>query len=1519
MSIISKSLFKKLLKILLWIAGIVIIFLIAILIFIQTNSFNKLALDFALEKLNENWKPKNSEIQIKSVNGNILSGLNIDSILITIEKDTILNINSIGLKYDIWGLPNKEIRLQNIIVSSPNVNFTQIKDSTGNFLWNFSKLFSSSEETDTSASAFDWNIVLDDLKIENGFFTTKSITSDSVIKQQSQSLTQNKSNFDFNNLIISELYLDLKAKYFINNKSLTIENLSYKTDSDFRLDSLKLKADINIKDTVTMLSGLKIITGRSDLKMDKLLIENLNPFDSTSFENFKDKFFEAAINIEKLDFDDVKYFVPEAEDLDSVISLQIYAKGKYGDFNLSDLTLRLPDSYINLSGNVKNLDVPDSLYLDLTANNLNILPNDIKSVYKSNSVPDLSQLGRITSDIKFTGTFNKFFTDFDINSSAGNVNGLINLDLVNEIYNGKVKTDNLNIGRVLGDNSLKSNLNTYSEFSGSGFELKNMSANLKYDISKSTFTNYDIRKSAGIINIQRNNVNLNLNLFSSIANTEIKGNIKIADLNNPSYSLKGKVNELNISRLTNNPDDLSNLNFTFDIDGRGIDLNNINGRFDFDIGNSSYAEYNIPALPVNIQINNSSVSNSYALKSDILDVNVSGNFTFESLSKVINNNIELISARFKNVLSPDSVPLSENNIDIYNFSGFESDNFNLNYELKMDNPAIAEEILQPFGIIFNGNIEGSFVNDNNQFSANANLNAQKFKYQDTLIVLNNFKSDLSLTNTYSLVKNDGSVSSFEINLNAKGDSVIYQNSQYDSVNIDLNLNNSLANIKVTGKQDSALAAYLKGKIDLQENPLTATFDSVRFNYGNILISNNKDWIIKYVPNQEIGFEQFVIKSDSVYLNLKGNYSFNGNSDLSLVGKDIPLADIYAIIFPVDSGKTLVRKQYPVQGNINDLFVNYKGDFENPQITAGVQTGKLVYIGSEENQDIGNFKFNLDYKNESADILIDLKNAVDKGALNITGTIPYSNPFKESDSLNGGITGPADFQLISKDFEIKYFLKTLPFLPDIGGKLNGEITATGNASAPELKGSLSMNDGSVFLGMTGMNYKFNFNSSTENSKLVINKLSLSSAGDEARHFDIFGDIDFSGMKINEINLKTSGDMVIIDKSVSENESGIYGYLRAGSGSPAVSIKGNLDKLSVSGQLLIIDATISSIPLGGSGYDNKTDNFVYMSVSDSAQSDDNLKIITEESDYYKINPFERSKYLLSGKETNSSSFLDLDINVKTQKSMYVSIDFDNITKDRLFGEIKTDLNIKTQDKEFAAFGEVNIINNSYYRFYKDFKLKDSKIIFNGSVNNPELNIQAVYESSKTTEGYGTTTTIPVQVKLTISGKLDDPEIALNLIEDGSEVSGTDAQADAITFLLFGKYKSELSANERTSIASSLGTSLGSLYISSIVSQTVRQILPFLVDAQFKYSKGNIKDTDVELTSAIGEATVKIGGKLLKDVRNFEFAIEYPLNNFLNLDLPETLLLIFSREEESNTVFGSSETSTNTGLKVLYRIKN
>ncbi|MEO8209415.1 MAG: translocation/assembly module TamB domain-containing protein, partial [bacterium] len=744
---------------------------------------------------------------------------------------------------------------------------------------------------------------------------------------------------------------------------------------------------------------------------------------------------------------------------------------------------------------------------------------------------------------------------------------------------------------------------------------------------------------------------------------------------------------------------------------------------------------------------------------------------------------------------------------------------------------------------------------------------------------------------------------------------------YDSVNFNMDLSNSIADVKIKGSQDSSLYAYINGQIDLNGNDIKTKFDSVKAKYNNIELSNEKDWLVNYFPEQKINFEQFAVRSSDVVININGDFVMNGSSDLKIEGTEIEIADIYKIINSQDTSKVIKSKPYPIKGNISKLFINYKGDLENPEVNVVINTGKLKFTDPEEDLDIGDISAEINYKNEIATTDINFNNAKGKGSLKITGDIPYVNPLSQTDTTatTDFTNKNVDLKLTSKDFQLKYFFKLIPSLPEISGIMNGEITSTGTASSPELKGSIAINNGNFYSDMTGMNYKFKLNTSTENSQLLIKNLTMSSVDDEARHLDIYGNIDFSGMKINDIDLMTSGDMVFLDKDVTENELGIYGYFRGGSGKPELKIKGNLDKLSITGQFLIKDATISSVPLGGTGYDASSDNFVYVAASDTGNiiAKDSL-IILEADSYKNINPFERYKYKFIENENSTADFLDIDINVKTEKNIYVSIDFDNITKDRLFGEVTADLNLKTEGNEFQAKGDVEILKNSYYRFYKNFKLDNSRITFDGSITNPKLDIQAVHEGVKTTEQFGTVASVPVQVMLTLKGELDAPKIELKLIEDGTVISGTDAQADAITFLLFGKYKSELSTSERTAVASSLGTSLGSLYISSIVSQTVRDVLPFLIDAQFKYSEGNIANTDVELTSELGDATIKVGGKLLKEIRNFEFVIDYPLNNFLNLNLPETLLLEFSREEEDNVIFGSSETTTNTGIKVIYKIK-
>ena len=139
--IISKGL-----KIFLWVTGILLILLIGIFLFVQTNTFNKLALDYAVENLNEGLQRNDGMIHVTSLNGNIFTGLQLDSGNITLGNDTLMKFNYIDLKYDIWGLLDKRIILDHVIISSPEISFNKIRDSTENMLWNFSKLFSSSDE-----------------------------------------------------------------------------------------------------------------------------------------------------------------------------------------------------------------------------------------------------------------------------------------------------------------------------------------------------------------------------------------------------------------------------------------------------------------------------------------------------------------------------------------------------------------------------------------------------------------------------------------------------------------------------------------------------------------------------------------------------------------------------------------------------------------------------------------------------------------------------------------------------------------------------------------------------------------------------------------------------------------------------------------------------------------------------------------------------------------------------------------------------------------------------------------------------------------------------------------------------------------------------------------------------------------------------------------------------------------------------------------------------------------------------
>lgn len=1495
---------KIALKVILGLIIFVIVLVISLYFFIQTDTFNNIALNFGKDKLNESWAGKNSSIQVESLQGNILKGLIINKGTIITEKDTLLKFSYITLKYDIWGLLNKEIRLDYLVLNSPTISLTKVKDADS-LVWNFTKLFSSSTEpNDTSTSAFDWGISVKKFKIENGTFKTsgESIPTPVTFTRE----------FDFNNLLASNLELELTADYFTDYKNLSMNNLSFNTNSDFKLKHFNFDAGINIKDTVTDVWNFNLVTDISNIKFDKLKLQSFNPFDSNSFNDFYNKNIEADIKIDKFNFKDLKYFLPTVDMLDSVVNVALNVKGKYGDLYVDDLTVKLPDSYINVKGRVEHLDIPDSLYLDLKIDNLAVNPSDVLAVYYDKTIKDYEQVGKVYGNIEYRGTFTNFYSKFDLNTAnAGGAYGNANLDLEKENYSGKIQTSNFNLGKILKDISLNSRLNLTADFDGTGFSLNRMRANMNYNISRSTFAGYDISSSSGKINTSGNNIKLNVRHISSMGNVSAAGRVNIANMKNPVYVLKGNLSRFNLAALTKKSEDKSNLNLSFDINGRGASLENINGDFNFNIQNSFFANYEIPQTPLTVNIKNGGGNALIKAKTDFLQFDANGTMNIASITKVIMHNIAVVSDGIGKKLAMDSL-MQNSPAATPVFTA--KDDFDLTYDLTILDSAKANKIFYPFGMQFDGMVNGKMTNTSGQFVSFTKVNVKNFVYQDTAIILKDLNSEIDFKNNYTLANYENSLSSVDLNLNADGNYINFGGNIVDSLIMKFNLANSEGKINLFAEQDSMRKIYMNGNINLADSDIKTTIDSIKIDYGNYHAANRNDWVINYTPNEKVSFEKFAIQSRGAVVNITGDYVMEGSSDLKIESQNLMLSEVFAIIEASDTTNVIRKSDSPLGGSIKELVINFKGDKNNPVVDGRIIADSLVYGDTL----FGSMRTDFKYENQIADLNAILKNATDsKGTLTLKANMPYANPLDGDTSSASFSSTPVNVVFDSKDFQLQYFLKMIPGIADARGMLNGKINADGTVSSPNLTGSIKITDGSMFVSTTGMNYLYTLDASTANSKLVIDNLRVSNIDEDTRHLDLNGNIDFTGMKINDIDMKMTGDMVIIDKDVDRNDLGVYGYLWGGSGTPPITIKGSLDKLKIAGQFLVKEATISSVPMNGSGYDTESDDFTYVNATvDTTLSKDSLIAITQK-DFKKVNPFEKYKYVTID-SVSTSSIIDFDLNVKTQKTIYVSIDFNNLTRDRLFGEVQADLTMKTQGKNIVANGRLDVVGNSYYKLYRNFKISNSSVTFDGPIDDPSINVQAVYTGTKTSDQPGVSSSTEVQVMATISGKVSKPTVELKLLEGGNEVSGSDAQGDAITYLLFGKFKNELTASERQSVASSVGTTVGSNYISSVLSQSVRDVLPFLVDAEFNYTEGKVEDTDVQLTSEFGDATVKVGGRLFKEAKNFDFVIDYPLNKMFNLDLPETLLMQFFRQEVNNTVLGTDLTTTNTGIKVIYKIK-
>jgi hypothetical protein len=237
-------------------------------------------------------------------------------------------------------------------------------------------------------------------------------------------------------------------------------------------------------------------------------------------------------------------------------------------------------------------------------------------------------------------------------------------------------------------------------------------------------------------------------------------------------------------------------------------------------------------------------------------------------------------------------------------------------------------------------------------------------------------------------------------------------------------------------------------------------------------------------------------------------------------------------------------------------------------------------------------------------------------------------------------------------------------------------------------------------------------------------------------------------------------------------------------------------------------------------------------------------------------------------------------------------------------------------------VELSDNAVYKFYKNFKASGT-VQFNGSMINPELFINGELDASSR-DPNDPNVMREVVILLNVRGTVLKPDLKWSVTVNGSPIGGSDPTDEAISFIVFGKFKDELSAEQRINLVSTVGVNVGSTFVSSYLTNTLQNYIPFLVNTDINYvdnQSGNVaQNTDIRFTAEIGYAIIRFGGQVFKDLSNTNFTLEYPINKLWKFNhLSNNLIFQFERvvdpySENSTTITGSSRT----GALIFYRIK-
>jgi hypothetical protein len=1412
-----------------------------------------------------------ASVYIGEIKGSMITGFSVDTVLIYIDDAPFVESGRISVKYDFVDLLRNRITIDSVTIMNPVVSLYRRSDG----IWNVDRLAVPDTVSDSVPSA--WVISADRIRIRNASFRLIDSTGDyaSVVA------VDGRQSINYSNIRVDHIDLEASAYYSAQKVTADIVRLAFRSPKEnFHLTGLSAQI-YHTKDT-TRVSDLTLNTPDSKVSVDAQVsgVDLLSIGDLKEFENVPTML---TLGRSTVGMNDLHTFLPVLYFLRGKVEIDGDFLGTFAQLNVRHLNASFAQTDLHLSGTVSNLHHPEDLRLNIVSKQSTINPPDVPELLPYFSIPHFTQLGPLSLDFQYVGKPLDFMVISTVKSAAGTVtvDGELLITEENLHYKGFLAGSDVNLEKIFATSELNSRLNTKAFIEGSGTSIAQLHSALRIEIDSSEFRGIDVSSATVDLKAKERTIDADVTVNSSEGSMQAT---TVVDFRRPepAYMFSSQIRNLNLAPILNDEYYVSRLSFDINRSARSLDLLDGISNTSVTVLPSSFREFTFDSSSVGILVDmDSSNARRISLRSPIADAELTGRFSalgfVNALQKGIDHMIRLYAYQRQVV---DSNFTFEHTGEQRGFRADTTDQ-DIRYHIALKN-------LQPVSVFFQlpmfdaqGTLTGTLLESNTSTEFVGDLQLHKGIFiQDSTVV-----QALQTSLQYNLKDIDSAdrdhplpievllnLQGFEVGINRTVLRFPKANIHYDGMN---------GTYAVYSDIDTTMTIGLEGGVSVTSEAEKLSISKILFKFQGFEVQNDRP-ITATLSRRgiEVDSALFVHRDQSMFID--GSYAFNGSIDVAASVRGFAMSDLSYF-----SSSMQFRDAVSRFGGRIDASASVSGTIEDPVMSIEVTGTDLSY----EQTAIGSFNSALQYQDKIGRASISVQSETDSTLppdLELNGVIPIDLRFVHVDDRTD-IPG-LNIELTTSNLRMAALDPFIPELTGMKGRVRSELKITGSLSDPAINGTAELDSGTFIMEMSGISYRAGGTIRFDDRRVSFADFTIMNepADYAASRMDIGGFIDLNGFVPDEYHLRARGELLVLQERSRTPGSSFFGTLIASTGDDSLRFDGNFRRSRITGIVLVRQASLTFPPTQqASSYSSSAYNVVEFVDDTSKPVVDSIKIGSL---------VQFAHQLTATQQNNVRRFLDgfgYTLTIQTSGTVRVNMIFNANAGayEELYAELNGKLTMVKDESGVRLIGTINVGSESKYTFYKTFNAAGS-LSFVGDPQNPQLNILATYEG---THCIGTNPATSdcireerVVVTLKISGTRNVPEINLGLKtidQSGKEIERTgDIENDAISFLLTsspgtpGKFRDELTAQDRDRISEQLASTIGGTYINSLLSSYVmdfvlRNSIPFVKKFEVRQVGA---DPDIRIGAEVLDAYVNVGGRVFTDVNNANISVEIPLGD-------------------------------------------